>query len=103
MSVVCPDVDTSSEIKLLPPYAVVILNDDHHSFEFVVGVLMKVIKCKVEDAVNFAKTAHEQGRAIVWTGSKEVAELKKEQILTFHEQRADIGDIGPLGVDLEPV
>ena len=46
--------------------------------------------------------AHETGQAIVWTGSKEVAELKLEQMLSFHEIKPDGQKLGPLGVRIEP-
>jgi hypothetical protein len=40
---------------------------------------------------------------VVWTGPKEVAELKAEQIQTFHEIREpDARNLGPLGCTIEP-
>ncbi len=88
--------------KRLPPYHVVLENDDHHSFEFVLGVLMKVLGCTVERAFQFALEAHTTGRAVVWTGAKEVAELKADQIRTFHENRGEEVRLGPLGCHIEP-
>jgi len=39
----------------------------------------------------------------VWTAPKEVAELKAEQIQTFHEVREHDGkQLGPVGVRVEP-
>src|SRR5438132_530936 len=69
----------------LPPYHVIIENDDFHSQEFVVDVLRKVLGCTVECAFQYMLQAHTSGRAIIWTGPKEVAELKVEQIRTFNE------------------
>jgi ATP-dependent Clp protease adapter protein ClpS len=46
--------------------------------------------------------AHNRGRAVVWTGSKEVAELKAEQIQTFHQTLDNGKKLGPLGVTIEP-
>ena len=46
--------------------------------------------------------AHNTGRAVVWTGPKEVAELKAEQMQSFHETRDDGRKLGPLGVTIEP-
>ncbi|HZT82904.1 MAG TPA: ATP-dependent Clp protease adaptor ClpS [Gemmataceae bacterium] len=78
-------------------------NDDHHSFEFVVQVLCKALGYSVERSFQLTNQAHHTGRAVVWTGPKEVAELKAEQIRTFHEVR-DPGnvDLGPLGCTIEP-
>jgi ATP-dependent Clp protease adaptor protein ClpS len=91
-----------TDFKLLPPYNVIIANDDHHSMEFVVAVLFKVLGCTIERAVVLMEEAHTSGRAIIWTGSKEVAELKRDQVLTFHEKREDGRDLGPVGCTIEP-
>ena len=88
--------------RKFPPYNVILENDDHHSFEFVVEVLRKALGMNEQRAVQHTREAHTNGRAIVWTGSKEVAELKMEQMLSFHEIRADGHKLGPLGVTIEP-
>jgi ATP-dependent Clp protease adaptor protein ClpS len=87
----------------VPPYHVVLANDDDHSFEFVVGVLRKVLGCTLERATQLTLEAHTTGRAVIWTGPREVAELKAEQVATFHEVRErDSRDLGPLGCTIEP-
>lgn len=92
-----------TETRRIPPYNVILENDDHHSFHFVITVLQKVLGCNEQRAFQFANEAHNTGRAIIWTGPKEVAELKVEQVTTFHEVRdADHRDLGPLGCCLEP-
>jgi len=94
---------TDEHVKLLPPFHVILLNDDHHSFEFVIQVIRKVFGYSVEKAFELTATAHTEGRAVVWTGPKEVAELKAEQVHTFHETRSSDGrKLGPLGCIIEP-
>jgi ATP-dependent Clp protease adaptor protein ClpS len=88
--------------RLLPPYHVILENDDYHSFDFVISVLRKVLGVSEERAMEFAIQAHKTGRSIVWTGGKEVAELKVEQIHSFSEIRADGAKLGPLGASIEP-
>ncbi len=88
--------------RLLPPYHVILENDDHHSFEFVVSVLCKALGYTEQKAFLLTHEAHTKGRAVVWTGSREVAELKAEQIQSFHECRDDGRKLGPLGVSIEP-
>jgi ATP-dependent Clp protease adaptor protein ClpS len=82
---------------LIPPYHVILQNDDRHSHTFVVSVLCKALGHSVEHAFELMLEAHHCGRAIVWTAPKEVAELKVEQITTFHEDPH-----GPLGCTIEP-
>jgi ATP-dependent Clp protease adaptor protein ClpS len=92
-----------SQARRIPPYNVILENDDYHSFEFVINVLRKVLGCSQERAFVLTASAHTTGRVVVWTGSKEVAELKAEQIRTFHEIRAeDNRQLGPLGCYIEP-
>lgn len=98
-----PDAEIDEKVRRLPPYHVILLNDDDHSFEFVVHVLRQVFGYELEKAYTLTMEAHQQGRAVVWTGSKEVAELRVEQITTFHETRQfDNRKLGPLGCVIEP-
>jgi ATP-dependent Clp protease adaptor protein ClpS len=85
----------------LPPFNVILENDDHHTYEFVVEVLRKVLGCTEQRALQLTHLAHTSGRAIIWTGCKEVAELKVEQVQSFHEIKAE-AKLGPLGCYLEP-
>jgi ATP-dependent Clp protease adaptor protein ClpS len=92
-----------SKANQLPPYHVIILNDEDHSFEFVVHVLCEVFKVTIQQSFQLTLEAHEKGRAVVWTGPKEVAELKAEQVATFHEIRQrDGAKLGPVGCVIEP-
>jgi len=97
-----PGSEVETRTRLLPPYNVILENDDHHSFEFVVEVLCKALGYSPERAFQLTNLAHTSGRAVVWTGPKEIAELKAEQILTFHEARPDGTKLGPLGCFIEP-
>jgi ATP-dependent Clp protease adaptor protein ClpS len=97
-----PETDEATQPRLLPPYNVILENDEHHSFEFVVMVLCRALGYSVERAYRCTLEAHNAGQAVVWTGSKEVAELKLEQILTFHEVREGGRKLGPLSCRIEP-
>lgn len=92
-----------TKTRRIPPYNVILENDDHHSQEFVVEVLRKVLGCPLERAFQLMEQAHTTGRSIIWTGPKEVAELKCEQVQSFHEISARSGaKLGPLGCHIEP-
>src|SRR5262249_55967813 len=75
-----PDVTTKPREKeavktrRVPPYNVILENDDHHSFDFVIEVLRKALGYTEQKAVLLTQEAHNSGRAIVWTGPREVAE-----------------------------
>lgn len=91
-----------TKTRRLPPYNVILENDDHHSMEFVIGVLQKALNYSEQKSYQLMLAAHETGQAIVWSGSKEVAELKLEQMQSFHEIKPNGQKLGPLGVRIEP-
>jgi ATP-dependent Clp protease adaptor protein ClpS len=97
-----PREEEEVKTRHLPPYHVILENDDHHTMEFVIDVLRKALGYPDEKAFLLMHEAHTKGRAIVWTGSREVAELKAEQIQSFHEIHPDGRKLGPLGVSIEP-
>jgi ATP-dependent Clp protease adaptor protein ClpS len=91
------------QTRRIPPYNVILENDEHHSAEFVVHVLQKALGYAEERAFRLMMQAHTTGKAVVWTGPKEVAELKADQIRSFHETRDQAGaKLGPLGCYIEP-
>jgi ATP-dependent Clp protease adaptor protein ClpS len=98
-----PKTRETTRSKRIPPYNVLIMNDDHHSCEWVVEVLIKSLGCSPEKAAQYMWQAHTSGQAVVWTGPKEVAELKHDQIRSFHEIRDPEGkNLGPLDCRIEP-
>lgn len=89
--------------RKVPPYNVIIENDDHHSEGFVVEVLQKALGYSAQRSFQLMLLAHTSGQSVVWTGSKEVAELKLDQIQSFHEIRErDGAKLGPVGCRIEP-
>ena len=69
--------------KRQPPYNVILHNDDDHSFDYVIGMLQKLFGYPPERGYQLAWEVHTQGRVVVKTTSKEVAELKRDQIHAF--------------------
>jgi len=62
-------------------WRVIVLNDDHNTFDGVAGALARVIPgVTLDQGYAIANQIHTSGRAIVWTGQKEPAELYWEQL-----------------------
>jgi ATP-dependent Clp protease adaptor protein ClpS len=62
-------------------WLVIVLNDDHNTFDHVARTLARVIPgLTVDDGFRLADRIHSSGRAIVWTGPRETAELYWEQL-----------------------
>jgi ATP-dependent Clp protease adaptor protein ClpS len=90
--------------KPQPPYAVIVFNDDEHSFQYVIDTFSKVFGYPREKSFSLAVAIHNAGRGIVWSGTRELAELKRDQIRScgpdFH---ATAKVTFPLGVTIEPL
>ena len=60
---------------------VIVLNDDHNTFEGVAAALADVIPgVSFASGLQLANTIHNAGRAIVWSGHREPAELYWTQL-----------------------
>jgi ATP-dependent Clp protease adaptor protein ClpS len=60
---------------------VIVLNDDHNTFDHVANTLARVIPgVGVDQGYRFADQIHKRGQATVWTGPREPAELYWEQL-----------------------
>jgi ATP-dependent Clp protease adaptor protein ClpS len=59
------------------------MNDDDHSYEYVIRMLKQLFGYPEEKGFQMAKEVDSSGRVIVLTTSKEHAELKQEQIHAF--------------------
>lgn len=67
--------------ETLPPYVVVLHNDDHNTMEHVVrSLLSSVPELEVERAVEVMLVAHEHGQADVITCPLERAELYRDRL-----------------------
>lgn len=93
-----------SKPKRQPPYAVIVHNDNEHTWAYVTEILERVCGHDYQRAYLLTSQVHHTGRAIVWTGVLEVAELKRDQIRGFGPDfyaRATVHF--PLGVTIEPL
>jgi ATP-dependent Clp protease adaptor protein ClpS len=62
-------------------WLVIVLNDDHNTFDHVAQTLARVIPgISLDGGYSFAEAIHKSGRAAVWTGPREPAELYWEQL-----------------------
>jgi ATP-dependent Clp protease adaptor protein ClpS len=90
--------------KKQPPYAVIVENDDLHTFEYVIEVLQKVFGYDLQKAFLLTSQVHHAGQALVWSGALELAELKRDQIKGFGPDTYAMKPVTlPLGVRVEPL
>jgi ATP-dependent Clp protease adaptor protein ClpS len=62
-------------------WRIIVLNDDHNTFDHVASTLARVIpSVTIDRGYQIADQIHNTGRAIVWSGAREPAELYWEQL-----------------------
>ena len=75
--------DPTRKPKKQPPYHVVLLDDDHHTYDYVIRMLKTLFGYQEEKGYQLAKEVDTTGRVIVLTTTLEHAELKRDQIHAF--------------------
>ena len=64
------------------PWQVIVMNDNHNTFEGVAFALSATLPdVGYEQGLRFADWIHRRGRAVVWSGTREHAELYHERLL----------------------
>ena len=90
------------KVRRQPPYNVVLINDDDHTYEYVIEMLKALFGHPVEKGYQLAKVVDTQGRAIVCTTSLERAELKRDQIHAYGPDREIPRCKGSMSATIEP-
>ncbi|NIW80235.1 MAG: ATP-dependent Clp protease adaptor ClpS [Calditrichae bacterium] len=71
------------QVANIPQYNVVLLDDDDHTYEYVIEMLHQIFGHSRAAAYQMACIVDTEGRVIVCTTSKERAELKQQQIHAY--------------------
>jgi ATP-dependent Clp protease adaptor protein ClpS len=69
--------------RFLSGWSVLLWNDDVHDMEYVVRALIQTIPMDPEHAVEVMFEAHHNGKAVAWSGAKEVAELYRDGLESY--------------------
>ncbi|MFQ5592412.1 MAG: ATP-dependent Clp protease adaptor ClpS [Phycisphaerae bacterium] len=89
-------------VRKQPPYHVILLDDDDHTYEYVIGMLRKLFGYTREHALQLATEVDETGRVILDTTTLERAELKRDQIHAFGRDWRIPRCQGSMGATIEP-
>jgi len=94
---------TAQKTKRQPPYHVILWNDNDHSYEYVIKLLMELFGHPPEKGFLMAQEVDTQGRVIVLTTTREHAELKRDQIHAYGKDALIAGCKGSMSATIEPV
>ncbi|MBX3358395.1 MAG: ATP-dependent Clp protease adaptor ClpS [Phycisphaeraceae bacterium] len=81
---------------------VVLLNDEEHTYEYVIKMVQELFAHPVEKAFKIAKTVDTDGRAVCLTTHREHAELKQEQVHAYGRDPLMVESKGSMSCIIEP-
>ncbi len=85
------------KLKVPRRFAVVLLNDDYSTMEFVIEVLKRFFHKNSDDAARIMLEVHHKGRGVAGVYSFEIAETKCLQVNEFAQSQGH-----PLKCEVEP-
>jgi ATP-dependent Clp protease adaptor protein ClpS len=98
-----PRTQPEEQTRRMPLYNVVLLDDDYHTFDYVIAMLQQLFGYPREKGYQMALEVHTTGRCIVFTGPLEHAELKRDQIHAFGPDPLSSKEcVGSMTAVLEP-
>jgi len=79
-----PEIKTESLVSAAPRWNVVVLNDPINYQAYVVMAFMNVLRIGAPEAKRLMRAIHAEGRATVWTGDRERAEMLSLELQQWH-------------------
>jgi ATP-dependent Clp protease adaptor protein ClpS len=82
-TITSPRIETSRENQETPLYRVVLLDDDDHTYDYVIEMLQKIFIFTAEEALRHAQEVDSSGRTVVITCELPEAEFARDQIHSY--------------------
>ena len=79
-----PEIQTETLVSAAPKWNVVVLNDPINYQAYVVVAFMSVLRISSAEAKKLMRAIHAEGRATVWTGDRERAEMLALELQQWH-------------------
>lgn len=86
-----------------PRYNVVLLDDNNHTYDYVIEMLGKVFAYPENKAFKMAEEVDTTGRVIVFTGMLEQAEFRRDQIHAYGADFRLSRSKGSMSATIEPL
>jgi ATP-dependent Clp protease adaptor protein ClpS len=90
------------QTRMLPPYHVILLDDDDHTYDYVIEMLTRLFHIDRQRAYGMACEVDSAGRVVVFTGPLEQAELKQDQIHSYGRDWRLERSVGSMSAIIEP-
>jgi ATP-dependent Clp protease adaptor protein ClpS len=99
---VLPEVENDTSNQLQPLYHVILLNDEDHTYDYVVEMLKKLFSMSEATAFGHAVEVDTRGTTILITCELEKAELKRDQIHSYGPDWRLPRSLGSMAAIVEP-
>jgi ATP-dependent Clp protease adaptor protein ClpS len=97
-----PDTDKKERSRKAPLYHVILHDDDKHTYQYVIAMLMQLFGKTAEQAYQHAREVDTSGVTIVDTTTLERAELKRDQIRAYGADPLIQNSPGSMSATIEP-
>ena len=99
---VYPEIEDETSDQLEPLYHVILLNDDDHTYDYVVEMLQKIFGFSEAKAFSHAVEVDTKGTTILLTGKLDEAERKRDLIHGYGPDWRLPRSIGSMAAVVEP-
>jgi ATP-dependent Clp protease adaptor protein ClpS len=90
------------QTRKAPLYHVILHNDDTHTFQYVIAMLIQLFGKTPQRAYEHADEVHNVGVSIIETTTLERAELKRDQIRAYGRDPFSDNSTGSMSATIEP-
>ena len=101
-TVVLPEVEEHTSGKIQPLYHVILLNDEDHTYDYVIEMLQKIFGFSESTALSHAVEVDTKGTTILLTCELEKAELKRDLIHSYGPDWRLPRSLGSMAAVVEP-
>jgi ATP-dependent Clp protease adaptor protein ClpS len=78
-----PDIESSEREQLAPMYRVVLLDDNDHTYDYVIEMLQRIFVFSLEQAYRHAEEVDHSGRTVLIACHLQEAEYGRDQIHAY--------------------
>jgi ATP-dependent Clp protease adaptor protein ClpS len=99
---ISPDSETAEREDLIPLYSVVLLDDNDHTYDYVIEMLQKIFIISLDRAYQHAEEVDRCGRTVVLTCELPAAEFGRDQIHAYGPDWRLARSMGSMSAEIEP-
>ena len=99
---ISPGSETAEHEDLIPLYSVVLLDDNDHTYDYVIEMLQKIFIISLDRAYQHAEEVDRCGRTVVLTCELPAAEFGRDQIHTYGPDWRLARSMGSMSAEIEP-